>query len=341
MKKTGMAAVLCVLLLLVLCFAVPDGQILWEASDALYTGEALPALTGHILPYGAGLAAASVLAWAVSFGLVRRRTSLQGALCWLAWALGLGILLSRLLYCVVEPAYYNPEWFTRLAALRLWDGGMAMTGALAGILLAVKLAPEGAAMAPTAAPLFVAGARLSEVFTQVGYGPSVYFEGLLSRQVGYAVRLNVSLLEAALALVIFICVLLLPRWTAKRKLKLSDGKRLCAFAILYGVSQIFMESLRKDRHMIWGFTKAQQILAILLVLGTLMILAKDGKAKRHALLITLCAAVPLVVLEFALDRADVSIWLLYGVYLLILAAYLWGACRMLRRSLAPDGTGAA
>ncbi|MGN0776682.1 MAG: prolipoprotein diacylglyceryl transferase family protein [Candidatus Ventricola sp.] len=337
MKKTGIAAVLCVLLLLVLCFAVPDGQILWEAGDALYTGEALPALTGRVLPYGAGLAASAVLAWAVAFALAGKRTSLRGAICWFAWALALGILLSRLLYCVVETAYYNPKWFSRLAALRLWDGGMAMTGALAGVLLAVKLVPEGAALVPAAVPLFVAGARLSEVFTQVGYGPSVYFEGPLSRQVGYAVRLNVSLLEAAAALVIFVCVLLLPRWAARRKLEMSDGKRLCAFLIFYGVSQIFMESLRKDRHMIWGFTKAQQIMAILLVFGALMVLAKGGKEKRHALVITLCAAAPLVVLEFALDRADVSIWLLYGAYLLILAAYLWGACRMLCRSMAPEG----
>lgn len=337
MKKTGCAAVLCVLLLFVLCCAVPDGQILWEAGDALYTGEALPPMTWRLLPYGTGLAAAAVAAWAISFGLAGKRTSLSGAVRFLMWALALGLAFSRLLYCVVEPAYYNPKWFARLAAMRLWDGGMAMTGALLGILLAARIVPEGLAIAPTAAPLFVAGARLAEGFTQVGYGLSVDFEGVLTRQMGYAVRLNVSVLEAAAALFIFLCVLLLPRWANRRSLEMTDSKRFSAFLILYGISQILMESLRKDRHMIWGFTKVQQILAILLVLGALLFLAGDAHGRRRALCITLCAAAPLVALEFALDRADASVFLLYAVYVLILAAYLWACCRQFRRALVPAG----
>lgn len=328
MKKTGIAAALCVLLLLTLCFAVPDGQILWEAGDALYTDGALPPMTWQVLPYGAGLAAAALFAFAAAFGLFRKQVSLSDALCWFAWALALGILLARLLYCMVDTAYYNPKWLARLAALRLWDGGMAMTGALLGMLLAVKLAPQGARLMPAAAPLFVAGARLAEVFTQVGYGPSVYFEGFLAKQVGYAVRLNVSVLESAAALVIFACMLLLPRWAARRRLALDSRGRVCAFLILYGVTQIFMESLRKDRHMIWGFTKAQQIMAILMVFIALLVLAKNAAQKRRALITTLCAAAPLVALEFALDKVDISVWLLYAVYLLILAAYLRAAVRM-------------
>ena len=333
MKKTGIAAALCALLLLVLCFAVPDGQILWEASDALYTDAQLPAPTWNILPYGAGLAASALAAWAVSLALAGKKTTLQSALCWFAWALALGVVLSRLIYCVIETAYYNPKWLSSLAALRLWDGGMAMTGALLGILLAGKFAPKGAVLAPTAAPLFLAGARLSEVFTQVGYGPSVYFEGLLARQVGYAVRLNVSVLESIAALVIFACMLMLPRWAAKRRLALTDGKRFSAFLMLYGITQIFMESLRKDRHLIWGFTKAQQIMAILIVLGVLLALSAGKAAKRRTFITTLCAVAPLVGLEFALDRADVSIWLLYSAYIIILAAYMTAAYRIFVRSL--------
>ena len=333
MKKTGCAAVMCALLLCLLCFAVPDGQILWEASDALYTGTDLPAPTWNLLPYGVGLAVSAVLAWAVSCGLVRRRTTRCAAVCWLAWSLALGILFSRILYCVIEPAYYNPKWLSRLAVLRLWDGGMAMTGVILGALLAGRIVPEGAALAPTALPLFVVGARLSELHTQIGYGPSVSMEGMLARQVGYATRLNVSVLEAVTAMVIFLCILLLPRWAKRRGLALTDAARLRAFVLLYGISQVFMESLRRDRHMVWGFTKVQQILAILLVLAALIMMAKDKAGRLHALRITLAAAVPLVALEFALDRADVSILLLYGAYFLILALYLRGVLRLFRQSL--------
>ena len=203
-----------------------------------------------------------MLAWGISLLLAGKKIKLSSAASWLAWALGLGMLLARLLYCAVEPAYYNPEWFMRLAALRIWDGGMAMTGALLGMLLACRLAPEGTCLAPTAMPLFVMGARLAEGVTQLGYGPSVGLEGVLARPVGYAVRLNVSLLEAGAALVILICALLLPRWAERRKLRMTEGERLAVSVMLYGISQIFMESLRKDRHMIWGFTKVQQILAV-------------------------------------------------------------------------------
>lgn len=333
MNKPGVLAALCALLLLALCFCVPDGQICWEAGDALYTDAELPAMTWRFLPYGTGLAVSALAAWLVSFCLNKKRAALSGALRWFVWALLLGVLLSRLLYCLVDTAYYNPKWFARLAALRIWDGGMAMTGALLGMILACRIEPEGMKLAPTAAPLFVAGARLSEIFTQVGYGPSVFFEGILARQVGYAVRLNVSLLEALAALVIFCCILLLPRWAAGRKLAMTDGKRFSAFLILYGISQLLMESLRKDRHMIWGFTKAQQIMAILMVLFTLWVIAGGKKDKKFAFVATLCATVPLVGLEFALDRVDVSVWLIYAAYILILAAYLAASYRIYSRSL--------
>ena len=289
MKASVAAAVLCALLLLVLCFAVPDGQILWEAADALYTDAEPAPLTLDIKPFGAGLAASAILAWAVSLFLSGRKIPMQKALCWFACALALGIFLSRLLYCVVETAYYNPKWLSRMAALRIWDGGMAITGAIWGILLAGIIVPEGKVLIPAAAPLFLAGARLSETFTQLGYGPSVYFEGFLSVQVGYATRLNVSLLEAAAALIIFVCIALLPRHCAKKKLALSDSHRVYAFVIVYGISQLFMESLRKDRHMIWGFVKVQQILAILLVVGALLLLSKSRGEKCRALLISLSA----------------------------------------------------
>ena len=334
MKTPAISAVLCILLLLTLCFAVPDGQVLWEAADALYTGNELSALSFQAFPFGTGLAASALLAFVCSFLLSRQRVSLYKALVWFACAMALGILLARLLYCVVDPAYYNPKWFSRLAVLRLWDGGMAMTGAIAGILLAGKLIPDGLRLIPVAAPIFIAGARFSEAFTQLGYGPSVYFEGLLTRQVGYAVRLNVSLLEGTMALVILICILLLLHWASRHQVALGNKQGICAFLILYGITQIFMESLRKDRHMIWGFTKAQQILAILLVFGALLCLASGKKEKGRVWLVTLCCVVPLIGLEFALDRADVPILVLYGAYLLILAAYLWASYRIYRRSLA-------
>ena len=72
---------------------------------------------------------------------------------------------------------------------------------------------------------------------------------------------------------------------------------------------------------------------LMMVLITLLMMAKDAPGRLHALRITLLAAVPLIALEFALDRADVSILLLYGVYLLILALYLRGVYRVFRQSL--------
>lgn len=328
-------AVLAAAALAALCVLVPDGQVLMQASGALHTGDELPAFTWTIQSYGLCLALSAVAAWCVSLGLCRKEVSVGEGVKWFALALALGLVLSRAVFCLAESSYYNPEWAERLAALRIMDGGMAMTGALAGILLAAMLVKPCRRMAALAAPLFVAGARFGERYTQVlGMGPTVKFRNFLTRQSSFSARLDVSLLEMAAALIIFLAVaLFVLRGRDRRGASGRDGWALALFFILYGAAQVLMESLRKDQHLIWSFTKAQQITAILMAFGGLLYAAAVKRQYLRAFLYTLAAAAPLVGLEFALDKADVNNLWLYAAYILILAAYLFASLRLFKKNL--------
>ncbi len=103
------------------------------------------------------------------------------------------------------------------------------------------------------------------------------------------------------------------------------------FFLLFGTAQILMESLRADRHMIWGFVKAQQVLAMLMATGGLVILAKRVQRIPAAVVASAAAAAAAFGLEKALDRLDISPLLLYGAYVLALGAYLAFAFFVVRR----------
>lgn len=311
------ADLILILISLGICVLIPDGQILWEASDALYTGEALPAFALAVRPYGACLALSALAAWGAEALCGGKRLSLREGLRFAAGALCLGLVLSRVLYCLAGTDYYDAAWVRRLAALRFFDGGMCMTGAIAGILIAGRKHPREAALG---CPVFVFGARLAELTTDsLGTGARMGFSSFLTRHVGYTDRLNVCLIEAAAALLIFAALYL-------RRGRKAGLTGMPLFLFLYGVSQVLMESLRRDQHMLWGFVKAQQIAAMLMAFAGLLLAAQKRKWPR-ILVLSLAAAAALTALEFALDRANLPDGLLYGLYIAVLAGYAFSGAR--------------
>ncbi len=310
-----------ILIFLGACLLIPDGRVLWEAADALYTGESLP-FGFAVWPYGACLALSALLAWGVAMLLSKKRLTPGEGLRFLAGALGLGLVLSRTLYCLASTDHWDAGWLSRLAFLRFFDGGMCMTGALLGILLTGKKHPREAALA---CPVFVFGARLAEMRTDgLGTGIRMGAASFLTRHAGFTERLNVNLLEAAAALVIFAAV-----WFRRNRKEGMTGVPL--FLFLYGVTQVLMESLRRDQHLLWGFVKVQQITAMVMAFAGLMEAVPKEK-RLKAFLMTLGTAAALVALEFALDRANLPDGLLYGPYIAVLAAYAVGAFACARRA---------
>ena len=340
--------------LLLVCFTVTDGKVLESAIDFYQTGtwwdddwqehDSLAGMTFTFKPYGTVVAAGVLAALSAAFFLDGRKHAKRYCVFSLIAVIG-GLALSRLLYCAICPFYYTAHYLPSGTLFRLWDGGMSMVGALLGVLLAGVLVPDSRGCVPLAAPLLIAGARMAERFSnQIGHGFQVGFDNFLSVERGWGYRLNVHFIETVMALLIFGMVLLLPAILRGQ----TDGKRgaamrMPAFLTVYGITQILMESLRKDEHMVWGFVKVQMILYLFMAMLGMAMVCYGGKPltdfKRnrwcYGLLVSMISAVLLIGFEFALDKSDIPDGLIYVFYVLVLIFYLVMFFRQMRRRLQP------
>lgn len=107
-----------------------------------------------------------------------------------------------------------------------------------------------------------------------------------------------------------------------RKKKLPQNRRFFYTAFLFGCVMVPLESLRRDGHMVWGFVHAEMLYAMLIFFPATMALA--SKKRRIPLLAaTVLLAGCIIGLEFMLDRSGISVLLLYIVYILCVAAYIF------------------
>ena len=136
---------------------------------------------------------------------------------------------------------------------------------------------------------------------------------------------NVWLIEAICALAIFIALAALIRFTQAR-----PGDCFAVFILLYGASQVLLESLRADRHMILGFVKVQQVFAMLMTAGGFVFFAQRIYKTTLAVCLSVLTAGIVFLLEKALDRLDISALILYTGYIILLVAYMAGGLMMLR-----------
>ena len=107
--------------------------------------------------------------------------------------------------------------------------------------------------------------------------------------------------------------------------RLIDIAASLLFLLLFGASQVILESLRYDRHMtVKAFVRLQQIISLLLLgAGIVTLAARNWNTKRKlsvlALFSFLLAAGLGVAIEFALDRVNISHYLIYPVFVLVLS----------------------
>ncbi len=238
----------------------------------------------------------------------------------------LGLLCSRLVFCLLNLSLFTETYENPWLMLRFFDGGLSMTGFLLGLLLAAFLAARlmkarfGKLVDALAAPLalFMALARFGERYTSLGVG-KVVEEGVLTKAapwlfltetMGIATeyRMAVSLYEALAALVIFLLILAMTLHLRKNK-DVRDGDVALIFFSLYGASQLVLESLRDDGHLMITFLRVAQVAAALMPVWATAVFTKryvriwgkaDGRIVRSWLLVLLCLAGG-IALEFSLD----------------------------------------
>ena len=228
-----------------------------------------------------------------------------------------GIVLARALYCAVNWNNFIYNYENPMLMLRYFDGGMSMVGVIAGMLLAAVLTAKLAkvrtakVMDAMAVPfgLLMWALRAGEKYTELGVGaaveenfltahmPWLFVESRMGVMVEY--RLNVWRYEVIMAILLFVAALVC--W---RKMKDHAGDTALVVFSLYGASQILLESMRDDGHMLVIFLRIGQLAAFLMPLVVSILLSHRVKCKKAVclawLVIALCVAA-VVVLEFSLD----------------------------------------
>ena len=246
-------------------------------------------------------------------------------------AMGCGFLVSRLFFCFMDQGLGGPVPLK--GVLLVTGGGYSMMGALLGacfgaILASKIMKQKPAALLDLLSPafmLFVACERLGEGYID-DFGISRPLVGELLKGSFLAIEgdydwvLATYLIESFAALVL---ALVLLRDVSKKDRR--AGNTFLLFLLLFGASQVILESLRFDQHMHLSFVGLQQIIAMLLLAAGVIVLAlrrmKDKRGLALAALILLPVAAGVGVgLEFAIDRTTMNRFLLYAVFILLMAA---------------------
>ena len=285
---------------------------------------------GMALAICAALALLSIWYHCVRYG------ELHSALAWTAaLAVPFGLLGARLVYCLVNISFYLSAISAPEATLKVWEGGLSLSGALAGVTLSGVLganlgkASIGRVLDALAVSLLWLAIciTLAVSYSGIGFGPEFSGGSLLSETINGVDRLDTSLLQ-----VVALGIILLAVSKYYRGKSTPAGQRFALYAFLYGGVMILLESLREDGHMVWGFVHAEMVFDLCFALPALLYLARTKKRILLSLLATAALAGVVVALEFALDRSSIGDGLLYVGYVVALGAYLALGCSHLRKT---------
>lgn len=248
-------------------------------------------------------------------------------------AVPLGLIFARLLYCLTDIVFYLKDIEAPAAMLNMWEGGLSLTGALSGIALAGVLGAKIAKEKPLhvlnrMAPfllLFAISVPAANAYIGAGWGPEVSFP-LFFIHINGQKRLDTALLTVfVLAVLWFILEALF------RKKKLPQNRRFFYTAFLFGVLMVLLESLRRDGHMVWGFVHAEMLYAMLIFFPVSLALVRKNRRIPQVGTTALLAG-GVIGLEFMLDRSAIADGILYIVYILFLAAYIFVTLKWANRS---------
>ena len=235
-------------------------------------------------------------------------------------AIPAAFVLARISYCWFRNASFS-DGFS--GYLHLDEGGYALHGALAGVLLVLllrarfcrkKVLPMLDAAVPALASAIAVGR-----FAGVTAGEETGFEVEASPKLPFVVWspvdqgnvLWVGFFEGVAALIVaaLTLFLFLRKYRAKSK-GLQEGCAVLCFMLTYGLSQAVLESMRGDSLFMvtLGFVRIDQIIAILMAVAAIVLISVDyvrlkGISPAAVIKWLLCAAAltVAVVCEFTLN----------------------------------------
>jgi len=294
--------------------------------------------------FGVWVAVGLALALCLLALLSRKMKWKQGAfLTFAVLALPLGFVFSRLLYCFVDESlgFSMPLW----AIAQVNIGGFSIMGALLGACLAAVIAGKIAGMHAAqlmdclgpAFLMLVIFERLGERVIE-GFGQSraltmdLFINSFLAVEGDNGYFLATYMIEAAAAAVL--CAILILDLKVTRR----AGDTFIKFMLLFGATQIILESLRYDQHMtVHAFVRIEQILSMTLLGVGVIVLAVRNWKNRFKLSLAAVILIPVVVgigvgIEFMIDRTGINRLLLYAVFSLLVAVPAWLGLKLRRRA---------
>ena len=286
----------------------------------------------RVYSFGLWIALGLLLAVLVLIFLNRRMkkpagaAALQSVLC-----IACGCVLSRVLFGLLDASLDQvmPLW----AMIRLNVGGYSLYGALAGACLAMWIAAKITKCRPAEyldilAPAFLAFTACERLGESVidGFGWSRGLKsGFLHQpwlavvddyETWYLMTWRVEFVIVLILLAVLIVDVLRPH---------KAGHTFLKYMMLFGATQIIMESLRYDQHMtVRSFVRMEQIFSMVLLGVAVIILAVRQWKKCRGLALAALVSIPAVTgiavgIEFMIDRTDISRLLLYAVFIVLVA----------------------
>jgi len=197
------------------------------------------------------------------------------------WAIPLGIIGARVYY-----ALFNWQIFMDdpLSVLRIWEGGIAIYGAVIGGLIGVLIFAKRRKLNPfVLTDIIVPGLALAQgigrwgnYFNMEAYGREItntawqFFP--IGVQIpgasGYAWHMATFFYESIWDVAVFALL-----WFVIRKRAQKPGTTTLWYLLMYGLGRFFIESLRTDSLMLGSFRVSQLLsLAMVIAAGTLILI---------------------------------------------------------------------
>ena len=205
------------------------------------------------------------------------------------WTVIFGILGARLYYVIFNFNIYKNDL---LGIVKIWEGGLAIHGALISGLITLVLYCKKYKMpiiritdfCIPALLLAQAIGRWGNFFNSEAHGAATSLAHLQSLLVPKFVIKGMYIsgiyyeptfyYESVLCLIGFIVVIIIRRFKY-----IKIGTLTSLYLIYYGIIRFFIESMRTDSLMFGGFKVAQIVSVIMIIIGlaSLMIISRKGK----------------------------------------------------------------
>ena len=239
-------------------------------------------IIGKLPWYGTLISAGVIAALLLCMREEKRRGLKEDTIIDLAfWAIPLALVGARIYYAVFNWQAFSDD---PLSVFRIWEGGIAIYGAIIGGLIGVLIFSKRRKMNPfILTDIIVPGLALAQgigrwgnYFNMEAYGREITNTSLqffpIGVQIpggsGYTWHMATFFYESCWDIVVFLLL-----WFVIRKRTEKPGTITLWYLLLYGVGRFFIEGLRTDSLMS-GRIRVSQLLSLALVIfaGTLLLL---------------------------------------------------------------------